>query len=181
MAGTRTRLDPGVRREQILTAAREVFVADDYANASMEAVAARAGVTTGLVNHYFGTKRDLYLAVVANLAAGCRRWSPPTGRISPSKSWSPATWSGFLDEFERNNEVLLGAARRAGRARSRSRRSPRSWGAPATASSCGWPTTTPATIPPRLLLAAAGLPGRAGAAAEWFRATAQPASEVQRC
>ena len=70
MSGTRTRLDPGVRREQILAAAREVFVADDYAHASMEAVARSAGVTTGLVNHYFGTKRDLYLAVVADLAAG---------------------------------------------------------------------------------------------------------------
>ena len=69
MSGTRTRLAPGVRREQILAAARDVFVANDYANASMEAVARRAGVTTGLVNHYFGTKRELYLAVVEDLAA----------------------------------------------------------------------------------------------------------------
>jgi AcrR family transcriptional regulator len=106
MAGTRTRLDPGVRREQILTAAREVFVAEDYANASMEAVAARAGVTTGLVNHYFGTKRDLYLAVVANLADGLPELIATDRPDLPLEELVARNMDRFLDEFERNNEVL---------------------------------------------------------------------------
>jgi AcrR family transcriptional regulator len=106
MAGTRTRLDPGVRREQILAAAREVFVADDYAHASMEAVAARAGVTTGLVNHYFGTKRELYLAVVADLAAGLPQMVETDVPDLPLEELVALNMGRFLDQFERNFEVL---------------------------------------------------------------------------
>ncbi len=106
MAGPRTRLDPGVRREQILTAAREVFVAEDYANASMEAVAARAGVTTGLVNHYFGTKRDLYLAVVGDLADGLPEIISTDPGDLPVEEMMAANLERFLDEFERNHEAL---------------------------------------------------------------------------
>jgi AcrR family transcriptional regulator len=106
MAATRTRLDPGVRREQILAAARDVFVADDYANASMEAVAARAGVTTGLVNHYFGTKRDLYLAVVADLAAGLPEMVETNVPDLPLDELVALNMGRFLDEYERNFDVL---------------------------------------------------------------------------
>ena len=106
MAGTRTRLDPGVRRAQILGAARDVFIAEDYANASMEAVAARAGVTTGLVNHYFGTKRDLYLAVVADLAAGLPEMVETDVPELPLDELVALNMGRFLDQFERNFEVL---------------------------------------------------------------------------
>ncbi|MCL4287322.1 MAG: TetR family transcriptional regulator, partial [Thermoleophilia bacterium] len=106
MSGTRTRLDPDVRRGQILAAAREVFVAEDYANASMEAVANRAGVTTGLVNHYFGTKRDLYLAVVADLAAGLPEMVEVDDTGLPLAELVDRNMDRFLDAFERNHEVL---------------------------------------------------------------------------
>lgn len=106
MAGTRTRLDPGVRRGQILAAAREVFVADDYAQASMEAVAARAGVTTGLVNHYFGTKRDLYLAVIADLAAGLPEMVETDVPDLPLEELVALNMGRFLDQFEANFEIL---------------------------------------------------------------------------
>jgi len=106
MSGTRTRLDPGVRREQILAAARDVFVADDYAHASMEAVARSAGVTTGLVNHYFGTKRDLYLAVVADLAAGLPEMVDTDLPDLALEDLIARNMARFLDAFERNHEVL---------------------------------------------------------------------------
>ncbi|GGK34779.1 TetR family transcriptional regulator [Nocardia camponoti] len=38
-----------------------------YAAVSTAELAARAGVARGLINHYFGTKRDLYLAVVRRM------------------------------------------------------------------------------------------------------------------
>lgn len=60
----RTRLDPDLRREQILGAATALFRTDPYDAVSLEAVAERAGVTRGLLHHYFGSKRSLYLAVV---------------------------------------------------------------------------------------------------------------------
>ena len=60
----RQRLDPDLRRSQILDAATTVFRENEYSAVSLELIAERAGATRGLVHHYFGTKRDLFLAVV---------------------------------------------------------------------------------------------------------------------
>ena len=60
----RTRLSPDVRREQILAEASTFFADQDYSAVSLEMIAGRAGVTRGLVHHYFGSKRGLFLAVV---------------------------------------------------------------------------------------------------------------------
>lgn len=60
----RTRLDPDVRREQILVEASALFADRDYSAVSLEMIANGAGVTRGLVHHYFGSKRGLFLAVV---------------------------------------------------------------------------------------------------------------------
>ncbi|PXY21924.1 TetR/AcrR family transcriptional regulator [Prauserella flavalba] len=58
------RLEPDERREQIFTCAAQLFGERPYAEVSTSDIAARAGVARGLINHYFGTKRELYLAVV---------------------------------------------------------------------------------------------------------------------
>jgi AcrR family transcriptional regulator len=63
-----SRLDPEGRRAQILEAARQVFSEQPYAAVSMAGVAQAAGVTRGLVHHYFGGKVELFRAVVALLA-----------------------------------------------------------------------------------------------------------------
>lgn len=60
----RTRLPAHERRAQILAAATELFRAGPYEDISLDDVAERAGVTRGLINHHFGTKRELYLEVV---------------------------------------------------------------------------------------------------------------------
>lgn len=58
------RLGPGERREQIIDAAVRVFTASAYSEVQVADIAAEAGVTRGLLHHYFGTKRDLYLTAV---------------------------------------------------------------------------------------------------------------------
>ncbi len=58
------RLEPDERRSAILTAAIRVFGEQPYGSVQMAAVAKEAGVARGLLHHYFGTKRDLYLEVV---------------------------------------------------------------------------------------------------------------------
>jgi AcrR family transcriptional regulator len=60
----RTRLPARERRAQILAAASELFRAAHYDDVSLDDVAERAGVTRGLINHHFGTKRELYLEVL---------------------------------------------------------------------------------------------------------------------
>jgi AcrR family transcriptional regulator len=62
-----TRLERDERREQILTCARRLFSEQHVSAVSMTAIAEAAGVTRGLLNHYFGTKRDLYVEVVREM------------------------------------------------------------------------------------------------------------------
>jgi AcrR family transcriptional regulator len=63
-----TRLDPEGRRRQIVDAARAVFSERPYNAVSMNDVARSAGVTRGLIHHYFGGKTQLFGAVVQSLA-----------------------------------------------------------------------------------------------------------------
>lgn len=51
-------------RGEILAAARHVFGEQGFENASVRAVARRAGVDPALVHHYFGTKQALFLAAM---------------------------------------------------------------------------------------------------------------------
>ena len=53
-----------VRREEILDAALEVFAAQGLHGASTEEIARRAGISQPYVFRLFGTKKELYLAVV---------------------------------------------------------------------------------------------------------------------
>ena len=63
----RRRLEPDARREQILQCAIRLFGERPYAAVSTIDIAREAGIARGLLNHYFGTKRDLYLEVVRQM------------------------------------------------------------------------------------------------------------------
>ena len=52
---------------QILDAAAEVFAEDDYKRASTDDIAARAGISKGLLFYYFKNKQSLYLYVADHL------------------------------------------------------------------------------------------------------------------
>lgn len=49
----------------LVAAARELFASDGYAATSIEAVAAKAGVTKGAVYHHYSGKHELFAAVFA--------------------------------------------------------------------------------------------------------------------
>jgi AcrR family transcriptional regulator len=61
------RLEPDERRAQILACARRLFGERHYDAVSTTELARESGVARGLINHYFGTKRELYLEVVREL------------------------------------------------------------------------------------------------------------------
>lgn len=63
----RTRLPPDVRREQILDAAERLFAQRGYEAVTAREVAREAGITPGLLNHYFGGKRGLFVTLVERL------------------------------------------------------------------------------------------------------------------
>jgi len=64
-----SRLAPDVRRTEILAAARRVFGARSYGRVSITAIAREAGVSRALVTHYFGDKRELFLATLRESGA----------------------------------------------------------------------------------------------------------------
>ncbi|MGC1304989.1 MAG: TetR/AcrR family transcriptional regulator [Caulobacteraceae bacterium] len=53
-----------VRRQTILEMAREIFLEDGYAAASMSAIAARLGGSKGTLYNYFASKEELFKAVI---------------------------------------------------------------------------------------------------------------------
>jgi len=105
-APTRRRLTPDARRAELLAAGERVFTSKPYDEVSIEDIAAAAGVTRGLVHHYFGGRKDVYLALLQRL--GAHRESdlrPPVGRSARARVAD--TVSRWLDWTEQNRTVWL--------------------------------------------------------------------------
>jgi AcrR family transcriptional regulator len=65
MSSTTARKTKEIRREEILDAAVGVFAEYGFAGASTDEIAARAGISQPYVFRLFGTKKELFKAVVA--------------------------------------------------------------------------------------------------------------------
>jgi AcrR family transcriptional regulator len=109
-AGPRwTRLGPEARREQIREAARQLFEAAGYDAVSMSDVAAAAGVTRGLVHHYFRSKRELYLEVVRSVLGQAPLLQRPEGGGSLEEAVQRNA-NLVLDYMSTNRGMLLAIA-----------------------------------------------------------------------
>jgi AcrR family transcriptional regulator len=69
MQDAKPRLDRDARREAILDVARDVFLEEGYANASMSTIAARVGGSKGTLYNYFKNKEQLFAAYVVRHCA----------------------------------------------------------------------------------------------------------------
>jgi AcrR family transcriptional regulator len=101
------RKDPAERREQILRGARRLFAEKTYSSVGTVEIAEATGVTWGLIAHYFGGKRGLYLAVARSLVEWpALPFDIGTGsldqRIAAFSEW-------ILGVIERNTETWLAA------------------------------------------------------------------------
>jgi AcrR family transcriptional regulator len=97
------------RRGQILACARRLFSERPYAAVSTTEIAREAGVARGLLNHYFGTKRDLYLEVVRSLV---RVPSNPVPLQAPGRGLEiviAESVDRWLTMIERNTGTWLAA------------------------------------------------------------------------
>lgn len=63
-AQIRIRLQPDQRRQEIIEAARILYREKPYESVTTQDLANAVGVTRGLVHHYFGKKRTLFLEVM---------------------------------------------------------------------------------------------------------------------
>ncbi len=66
---TRTRLDLGERRAQLVALGLEKFSRQTYDEVSIDDVAREAGISKGLLYHYFPNKRDFYVACIREASA----------------------------------------------------------------------------------------------------------------
>jgi AcrR family transcriptional regulator len=73
----RTRLPSAARREELIRLGRELFADQPYDALSVEDIAAAAGISKGLLYHYFHTKRDFYVEVVRSAADEIRELTAP--------------------------------------------------------------------------------------------------------
>lgn len=112
MTVRRVRKDRDERREQILTCARELFQNRSFEEVSSGEIAAAAGVSRGLLNHYFGTKRDLYLAAVEEMLKVPPISIPLSAGASLRDRVSESV-NGWLELLELNSETWLTALDRA--------------------------------------------------------------------
>lgn len=97
----RRRLDPDERRSEILRAATRAFATQPYEEVHVDAIAEQVGASRPLVNHYFGGKRGLFVAVMRGLADRM----PPVGRTEFEGSVEEmvaANTSAWFDLVEAN-------------------------------------------------------------------------------
>ena len=119
MATTQTsargaRLDRDERRRQILQAAKSLFSTRGYDGVSTAEVAAEAGVARGLINHYFGTKRDLYVEVVREMVRVPPPPIPEYVRDTTPEQRLAESVDAWLATVERNRETWLASMRAEG-------------------------------------------------------------------
>jgi AcrR family transcriptional regulator len=106
---TGARLEPDQRRRQILAAARRLFSERGYSAVSTGEIAAEAGVARGLINHYFGTKRELYVEVVREMVRFRSQPVPEYRSGDTPASRLDESIERWLDMVERNREAWLAA------------------------------------------------------------------------
>jgi AcrR family transcriptional regulator len=110
---TRARMSTDERREQLLRAGVELLGRRAHDEVSIEEIAEAAGVSKGLLYHYFPTKKDFILAAVA------RGQEELAERLRPDPERDPATQlelglDAFLDTVEQNASAYTAIFRRGG-------------------------------------------------------------------
>lgn len=93
------------REDRILAAATRLFRARPYEDVSLDAVADEAGVARGLINHYFGTKRGVYLEVVREVTSVESFPVPDYVQGATPRARLLESLDAWLDLIERDREV----------------------------------------------------------------------------
>ncbi|MGZ4466146.1 MAG: TetR/AcrR family transcriptional regulator [Nocardioides sp.] len=98
---TRTRLTPEERSSQLLDLGAELFAATPYEDVHIERVAELAGVSRGLLYHYFPSKRAFFAALVRRQAETMARETQPDLTLSPVEQLGHGVET-FLDHVARH-------------------------------------------------------------------------------
>jgi AcrR family transcriptional regulator len=101
----RTRLAPQDRRDQLVRIGARLFAERPFSDVWIEEVAEQAGVSRGLVYHYFPNKRDFYAAIVRHGSADALRLTAPDNSLPPMQRLR-ASLDHFLEYVESNESAV---------------------------------------------------------------------------
>ena len=93
---SRQRLDVEARRAQLLAIGSELFGTRPYDDVWIDDVAAEAGVSRGLLYHYFGNKRGFLHAVIEHETQAILAATAPDAGLPPDQRLR-ASIEGYLD------------------------------------------------------------------------------------
>jgi AcrR family transcriptional regulator len=107
-----SRLDVDERRRQLLEAGARVFTERSYDDASMAEVARAAGISKGLLYHYFPSKRDLFVATLEAAAAELQEITEPDPSLPVAEQLVSAldAYLGWIDEHSDSYAKLMESA-----------------------------------------------------------------------
>ncbi len=95
-----------IRREQICRAAVAVIAREGYAGTTMRMVAEEAGVSTGMLNHYFANRKDLLIqALVYVSERSLVRYAGAIEGIEPGVERLEALLESVLGEDDESEET----------------------------------------------------------------------------
>ncbi len=113
MSAPRVRMSPDGRREQLLELGVRLLGSRPLEEISIETLAEEAGISRGLLYHYFGNKQDFHTAVVQRAADDLLRVTAPTGDGTPLEQLAESL-ARYVDYVEENYQgfvsLLRGAA-----------------------------------------------------------------------
>jgi AcrR family transcriptional regulator len=106
---TRTRLDSSTRRDQLIELGLELLVTRPIEDISVEEIARKAGISNGLLFHYFPTKRDYHLAVTQAAADQLIAAITPAEPLDPPAQlrYGLAAYVEFVERYPKTYEALL--------------------------------------------------------------------------
>jgi AcrR family transcriptional regulator len=96
-----SRLDVDERRRQLLDASARIFTERRYDEVSMSEIAAAAGISKGLLYHYFTNKRELFRATLEDTARDIAVLIAPDPTLSPAERVSRSL-GDYLEWMEAN-------------------------------------------------------------------------------
>ena len=94
-----SRLDVDERRRQLLDASARIFTERRYDAVSMNEIAAEAGISKGLLYHYFTNKQELFRATLEDAARDIAIRIEPDVSLPPAERVK-ASVSAYLDWIE---------------------------------------------------------------------------------
>ena len=112
MSVTRTRLAPDQRREQLLDLGVQLLAVRRVEDLSIDVLAEEAGISRGLLYHYFSGKRDFHLAVLRRMADEVIALTAPRGQggLADQLAGSLAAFVDFVSVNHEAYAAFVGAA-----------------------------------------------------------------------